>query len=167
VSSVVTLQPATAIFREEQYFDWRVYALIASLEILTGLGLLHQKSWSIELLMGLVVGIGLVMFLVCFVLHMTTEVTPTDIRVWFGWVPIYRRLVPLGELHRVEIVTFRPIADYGFWGIRSGRDGERALIARGNRGVRLELTDGSFLVIGSQRPEELATTLENAIRPIA
>jgi hypothetical protein len=165
VSSVVTLQPATAIFREEQYFDWRVYALIASLEVLTGLGLLQQKAWSIELLMGLVVGIVLVMFLVLFLLHMTTEVTPTDVRVWFGWVPVYRRVVPLGDVRRVEIVTFRPIADYGFWGIRYGRDGERALIARGNRGVRLELADGSFLVIGSQRPEELATTLENALRP--
>ena len=156
VSSVATLQPATAMFREEQYFDWRVYALIASLEVLTGLGLLHQNAWSIELLMGLVVGIGLVMFLVVFLLHMTTEVTPTDVRVWFGWVPVYRRVVPLGDVRRVELVTFRPIADYGFWGIRSGRDGERALIARGNRGVRLELADGSLLVIGSQRPEELA-----------
>ena len=98
VSSVVTLQPATAIFREEQYFDWRVYALIASLEVLTGLGLLHQTAWSIELLMGLIVGIGLVMFLVFFLLHMTTEVTPTDVRVWFGWVPVYRRVVPLGDV---------------------------------------------------------------------
>jgi hypothetical protein len=165
VASVVTLQPARAIFREEQYFDWRVYALIASLEVLTGLALLHQKSWPIELLMGIVVGIGLVMFLVVFLLHMTTEVTPTDVRVWFGWVPVYRRVVPIGDVRRVEIVTFRPIADYGFWGIRYGRDGERALIARGNRGVRLELADGSFLVIGSQRPEELSTTLENALRP--
>jgi hypothetical protein len=165
VSSVVTLQPATAIFHEEQYFDWRVYALIASLEILTGMGLLHQKAWPLELLMGLIVGIGLVMFLVFFLLHMTTEVTPTDLRVWFGWVAVYRRIVPLGDVRRVEIVTFRPIADYGIWGIRSGRDGERVLIARGNRGVRLELADGSFLVIGSQRPEELATILETALRP--
>ncbi len=165
MSSVVTLQPATAIFHEEQYFDWRVYALIALAEVLTGLGLLHRNAWSIELLMGLIVGIGLVMFLVLFLLHMTTEVTPTDARVWFGWVPVYRRVIPLGDVRRVEIVTFRPIADYGIWGIRSGRDGERALIARGNRGVRLELADGSFLLIGSQRPEELATTLENALRP--
>jgi hypothetical protein len=164
VSSVATLQPATAVFREEQYFDWRVYAVIASVEIVTGLGLLHQNAWSLEVLLGLVVGIGLGMFLVLFVLHMTTEVTPTVVRVWFGWVPVYRRVLPTSELCRVEIVTFHPFADYA-WGIRSGRDGERALIARGNRGVRIELTGGSFLVIGSQRPEELAIALENALRP--
>jgi hypothetical protein len=155
------------VFREEQYFDWRVYALIATIELLTGLGLLHGNAPSVELVVCLVIGIGLVMFLVVFLLYMTTEVTPTDLRVWFGWVPAYRRIVPIGELHRVEVVTFRPIADYGFWGICSGRNGERALIARGTRGVRLELADGSVLVIGSQRPEELATALQSALRPNA
>ena len=39
VSSVATLQPAAVVYREEQYFDWRVYALIALGEMLTGLRL--------------------------------------------------------------------------------------------------------------------------------
>ena len=165
VSSVATLQPATALFREEQYFDWRVYALMASVGLLVAAGLLHRNAWSTEFLLGLVVGLGLFGSFMLFLLHMTTEVTPSAVRVWFGWVPVYRRVVPLTEVRRVGLATFRPIADYGFWGARSGRDGERALIARGNRGVRLELADGSFLVIGSQRPEELAQAIESALRP--
>jgi len=165
VSSVATLQPATALFREEQYFDWRAYALIASVEALTALGLLHRSAWSVDLLPGLIIGTGLLLFLAVFLLRMTTEVTPSDVRVWFGWAPIYRRLVPLEGIKRVEPATFRPIADYGFWGIRSGRDGERALIARGNRGVRLELADGSLLVIGSQRSDELARAITTALQP--
>jgi hypothetical protein len=165
VSSVATLQPATALFREEQYFDWRVYAMVAAVEALTGMGFLQQTAWSRELLLGLAIGTGLLLFLAVFVLRMTTEVTPTDVRVWFGWLPIYRRVVLLGDLRRIEPTTFRPIADYGFWGVRSGRDGERALIARGTRGVRLELADGSLLVIGSQRPDELAQALQSTLRP--
>ena len=39
------------------------------------------------------------------------------------------------------------------------------LIARGNTGVRLFLTDGTRLLIGSQRPEALALAVEKAIRP--
>jgi hypothetical protein len=152
------------VFREEQYFDWRIYTLVGSVELLTGLGLLQRTDWRGDLLFGLVVGIGLGIFLALFVLHMTTEVTPVTVRVWFGWIPVYRRELPVEDVRRVEIVTFRPFADYA-WGIRPGRDGERALIARGNRGVRIELAGGSFLVIGSQRPEELATALENALRP--
>ena len=80
MSSVVTLQPATAVFREEQYFDWRVYAFVALVEILTALALLQRTAWSFELLVGMIVGISLGMFLVFVFLHMTTEVTPTDVR---------------------------------------------------------------------------------------
>ncbi len=39
VSSLVTLQPAAVIYREEQYFDWRIYSFIAVGESLTGFGL--------------------------------------------------------------------------------------------------------------------------------
>lgn len=166
VSTVAALPPATALFREEQFFDWRVYAMIAVVEGLTAMGLLHQEVWSRELLTGVVIGMLLLLWLAAVVLRMTTEVTPTDVCVWFGWVPIYRRIIPVVDIRRVEPASFRPIADYGFWGVRSGRDGERAMIARGGRGVRLELADGSLLVIGSQRTEELALAIQAAMRPV-
>jgi hypothetical protein len=165
VSSVASLQPAAVIFREEQYFDWRVYALFALVELLTGLGLVRGNGWSREIVLGLAIGLALLMFVIVFLLHMTTEVTPTDVRVWFGWAPTYRRIVPIGTIRSIDVVTYRPIADYGFWGIRMRRDGERALIARGNRGVRLELTDGTRLLIGSQRPEVLAAAMDRTLRP--
>jgi hypothetical protein len=153
------------VFREEQYFDWWVYAAIALVAVLTGLGVVRGRFWSPEFALGLVIGLALLMMVVVFVLHMTTEVTPTGVRVWFGWAPTYRRIVSIGTVRSIEVVTYRPIADYGFWGIRSGRDGDRALIARGNRGVRLELTDGTRLLIGSQRSEALARAIEDAVRP--
>jgi hypothetical protein len=164
VSSVVTLQPASVVFREEQYFDWRIYTFIALGEMLTGLGLARGRVWWLEFGLGLAIGLGLLMVVIILLLHMTTEVTPSDLRVWFGWLPTYRRYVPIETVRSVEVVTYRPIADYGFWGIRSGPDGERALIARGNRGVRIELTDGSKLLIGSQRPELLAAALDRSLR---
>jgi heme/copper-type cytochrome/quinol oxidase subunit 4 len=164
VSSVASLQPAAVVFREEQYFDWRVYTFFALVEVLTGLVLVKGEGWSRDIVLGLVIGLALLMFVIVFFLHMTTEVTPTHVRVWFGWLPTYRRVVPIGTIRSIDVVTYRPIADYGFWGIRTGRDGERALIARGNRGVRLELTDGSRLLIGSQRAEALASTMDRTLR---
>lgn len=176
MSTVATMRPAAIVFREEQFFDWRVYALIAALELLVGLALvwltrrwdfvasLLAQKWSIEFSLGAALGLALPMVLVVFLLQMTTEVTPTEVRVWFGWVPIYRRVVPISEIRRHQVVQYRPLADYGGWGILSGRDGERVLSARGDRGVRLELSDGTKLLIGSQRPEELAETIERANR---
>jgi hypothetical protein len=96
---------------------------------------------------------------------MTTEVTPSEVRVWYGWVPVYRRAVSIGSVKSHSVVQFRPISDHGGWGILAGRDGERVLTARGNRGVRIELSDGTKLLIGSQRPEELAETIERARSP--
>lgn len=165
MSSVATLQPAAVLFHEEQYFDWRVYALTALVSGLTGLGLVRGRVASIEVALGLLFGLLLVMVLVTFVLHMTTDVTPTEIRIWFGWSPGNSRVVSIAAVQRVEVVTYRPIADYGFWGARAGRDGERAYIARGTRGVRIELKDGTRFLIGSQRADALAATVDGAVRP--
>jgi hypothetical protein len=171
------MRPAATVFHEEQYFDWRVYTLIAGLELLAGYCLvwltrhwgpvaaLLTHRWSLEFNLGLLICLALPLVLAVGLLQMTTEVTPTEVRVWFGWVPIYRRVVSITGIQRYHVVRYRPILDYGGWGIRAGRDGERVLNARGDRGVRLELADGSKLLIGSQRPEELAETIERARRP--
>ncbi len=174
--AVASFQPAAVVYREEQNFDWRVYALAALVEAMMGLTLIwiyqgghipglhgHVRDLAFGLL--LVVEICLVPLVIVGLLRMTTEVTPTDLRIWFGWVPTYRRFVAIGMIERIEVVTYRPLADYGGWGIRTGRDGERVLNARGNRGVRLELTDGTRLLIGSQRPEALALAIDGSLRP--
>jgi hypothetical protein len=173
--SIATLHPPAAVYREEQNFAWWIYALLALMAALAWVApawghaggphpaLAH--GWGLEIPIGLAIGLTLPSVLVVGVLRMTTEVTPGDIRIWFGWIPTYRHAVSLANVERVEVVRYRPIADYGFWGIRTGRDGERVLSARGNRGVRLYLSDGSRLLIGSQRPEALAIALEKAMRP--
>ena len=172
--SVAALRPAAAVFREEQNFAWWVYALLAALFVSTlagavwkGLPLLPSAhGWWIEVPITLLVGLGLPSLLIVGVLRMTTEVTPTDCRVWFGWLPTYRHVVLLSAIQRVEVVRYRPLRDCGGWGIRRGRNGERVLSARGDRGVRLYLADGSQLLIGSQQPEELAEALERAMRTV-
>ncbi len=58
------------------------------------------------------------------------------------------------ELKRYEVRNYRPILEYGGWGIRSGLKG-KAYNVSGNGGVQLELTNGKRILIGSQRPEEL------------
>lgn len=173
MSSVVTLQPPAAIYREEQNFAWWIYALLCGMGAMSWVGLslargafpnhavaIHNASIEFSLLAA---GFGLPLLLTVGVLRMTTEVTPTEVRVWFGWLPTFRQALSLANVQRVEVVRYRPIADYGGWGLRKGRDGERVYNARGDRGVRLYLADGTKLLIGSQRPEELAATIEKAM----
>ena len=170
--TAVAIQPPSAVYREEQRFGWWIYAL---------LGLMVWMAWAIfegkvpgggavvarlspQRLFGAAVGFGLPVVLLVGVLRMTTLVTPTDVRIWFGFLPTYRREIAISGISRVEVVHYRPIADCRGWGVRIGRDGERVLNARGNRGVRLHLVDGSKILIGSQRAEELALAVEGALR---
>ena len=111
-----------------------------------------------------IVGVGLPCLLHVGALRMTTVVTSGYLFVWFGWVPSYRVCLDVADIRAVELVRFQTSRDHVFWGVRRGRDGERILSARGDRGVRLTLSDGSWLVIGSQRPEELAGVLEKLVR---
>ncbi len=172
--SVVAIHPPSAVFREEQRFGWWVYSALA---VIVGL------VWFMLLAPGPVgpmrpmrpmlpfpewfatAFVLSVLLFVAGVLRMTTLVTPAEVRVWFGWIPTRRRSIAIGAIARVEVVRYRPIADCGGWGIRSGPDGERVLNARGDRGVRLHFADGSRILIGSQRPEELALAVEGALRP--
>jgi len=71
------------------------------------------------------------------------------------------RRVPLGLIHSVQTITHNIARDYGGYGIRSTREG-KAYVANGGRGVRLTLDDGEKLVVGSQRPDELAAALDTA-----
>jgi hypothetical protein len=167
--TAVAIQPPSAVFREEQRFGWWIYALLA---------LMMALAWAIfeargpagvrhglQHVVGVAAGFSLPVVFVVGVLRMTTLVTPTDVRVWFGFIPTYRRDIPISSISRVEVVKYRPIADCKGWGVRTGPDGERVLNARGNRGVRLHMVDGSKILIGSQRPEELALAVEGALRP--
>jgi hypothetical protein len=85
---------------------------------------------------------------------LVTEVRNDGVYIRFSPFHLSFRKIGFEELKRHEVRVYRPIRDYGGWGIRSGSKG-KAYNVSGNRGVQLELTNGGRLLIGSQRPEEL------------
>ncbi len=91
-------------------------------------------------------------------LELTTEVRDDALEVRFRGLFV-RRAIPLSEIRHFEVKTYRPIRDYGGWGVRRGAGG-MAYNVSGNRGVELRLEDGKSLLIGSQRPEEFALALQ-------
>ena len=68
--------------------------------------------------------------------------------------------VPLQDVVQVQAITYSPLREYGGWGIRYTKRG-KAYNPMGNRGVRLDYRDGRHLLIGSQRPDELAAATES------
>ena len=89
-------------------------------------------------------------------LRQTTTVESDAVTVRFGF--LHKTRIPFSEIAHAEAVTYRPVRDYGGWGIR-GFGKRRALNARGNQGVLVTRADGSTLLIGSQKPRELLAAL--------
>lgn len=172
--SIAALQTPATVYREEQSFDWWSYVLLGIIMILGVAGFSRPRGdgggltgagWNVLASVVPALGLAIPPILIVGVLHMTTEVVPGRCSVWFGWLPTVRRSLDLGQVTRVEIVQFRLWRDFWGPGIRAFRGGKKAMTARGSRGVRLVLGDGSSLVIGSQNPEALAIAIEHAMRP--
>lgn len=163
-----------AIYREEQWFGWWLYAGLGLICALACVFVFDRTfGWSSPLLsfhgrlLKIIVASGVILppAIVVGVLRMVTLVTPGTVRVSFGFLATYRRDITLDSIVAIEVIQYHPVRDYAGWGIRFGREGERVYNARGDRGVRMQLRDGSKVVIGSQRPEQLALAIEAARRP--
>jgi len=99
--------------------------------------------------------------LLLYIMKLTTKLDSNGLHILF--FPLRRRDIPLNDIARWEARTYRPIRDYGGWGIKVGRRGW-AYNVSGNQGVELEFTNGKKLLIGSQRSEELSAAIATAKR---
>ena len=82
---------------------------------------------------------------------------------------IYVRFFPLqssyrhfkwNQIKQYYVRTYKPISEYGGWGLRWGFFGQgNAYNVTGNKGLQLEFTNGKKLLIGTQKPEELKSAL--------
>jgi hypothetical protein len=84
--------------------------------------------------------------------------------LFIRYVPFVNRMIEFSDIIRCEALTYRPIGDYGGWGIRKGKKG-RAYNVSGKRGVQLELSTGERLLIGSQRADELSKAIKSMMKP--
>jgi len=80
--------------------------------------------------------------------------------VGLGTVGVISRKIRYEDIVRTESVTYRPIAEFGGWGVRFGKDKKRAWTARGNHAMVLHLRDGTRLYVGSDRPHRLEERLK-------
>jgi hypothetical protein len=108
------------------------------------------------------VAFGLALPLLILAANLRTEVRGDAVRLRF--FPFRSRTVAIGDIQECEPRTYRPIGEYWGWGIRWTPGHGWCYTIRGNRGVQLTLAGGKRLLIGSNRPEELAEAI-NSRRP--
>lgn len=110
-------------------------------------------AWALAFVFGLgLPALGLSMRLI-------TEVRPG--LLWVRLSPFRGMSIPTRDIDSAFTREYSPIREYGGWGVRVSRAG-RAYNAYGNEGVQLVLNDGSRILVGSQRSEELVAALRLA-----
>ncbi len=160
-------------FREVQYFRqiwiWLVILFIAGLMWYTVISRLVGRPLGDEpmpaamlIIFWLLFGIGLP--LIAFYARLITEVRNDG--VYFRYIPFhfsFRRIL-FSEIKNYTVRTYRPLWEYGGWGIRYNLRGGWAYNVSGNRGVQFELINGRRILLGSQQPEALAQAIAGQIK---
>lgn len=162
------------IFHEEQRFTqrWLWVMLIVTMLVLVsvfGWGMIEQlvlgKPWgdrpvsdtSLIIISSSILLFCGVMIYLFYSLRLITEVSDKALTIRFH--PVHHKQIPYNEIVTVQARKYRPLYEYGGWGIKYGRSGWAYNII-GDKGVQLELANGKRILIGSQKAEEL----EHAIK---
>lgn len=101
---------------------------------------------------------GIIFPLFMFSVKLVVETRKDALRISF--VPVCTRLVAYDTIRQCRVRTYRPLLEYGGWGVKWGGKKGWSYTMSGNCGVQLELHDGKKLLIGSRNPEELAAAIE-------
>lgn len=119
-------------------------------------------GWEIVMAVGIGIGVPIAITALFVLLKLHTEVRPDGIYVRFFPFHIHFKRFASEDLSECYARQYKPILEYGGWGIRYSIRNGRAYNVSGNKGVQLVFDTGKKLLIGSQNPEQL----EAAIRSI-
>ena len=121
---------------------------------------------SLSQLGSVLVGGGVLLFFVAMTsifMCLDVEVRSDHLFVSFGPVHLVRRRIRYADIESVRAVTYRPIREFGGWGIR-WRGRRTAWTIRGNQAVAITLQSGREIYVGSRFPQRLAGRIEVAMR---
>jgi len=167
------------LFREEQQFRqwwWIVLILGATIPAMVMcIYALYQQT-----VRGIQVGDspapnGVLVIVFVFLCIMLWGYFSLKLEVWIDQDGIHYRFFPLiskkrliskVEIQRFEIRKYKPIIEYGGWGVRRGfgRKWQRAYNVSGNIGLQLYLTNGKKVLFGTQKSQAIMYATEEMMK---
>ena len=157
--------PDPLFYEEQKFRQTRLLILTAIPPIMMTLLAIWQAGlghkWGKQPMSnGSVIGWSIFLWLIylrLITVKLVTELRPGEIAITMRGLWRSARIALKG-VRSARVVTFDPVADWGGYGMRSNQRG-RAYIAGGTEAVELQMTGGSIVLIGSQRPRELARAI--------
>ena len=167
------LKETDIIFQEEQKFgswlQWLVYLCMGVSIVIAVFALIKvsggdNPQQTSDVVLAVIVGIGVPIAIAALflLLKLQTEVRQDGLYIRYFPFHIHFKRFRSEDLSECYARRYRPIWEYGGWGIRYSLRNGKAYNVSGNQGVQLVFKNGKKLLIGSQKPDEL----EAAIREI-
>ena len=113
-------------------------------------------------MVSILLGVILILTGFCFIwlfysMKLITEIKGDSIHIKFS--PFTTKIIHFSEIIKYEIRQYRPIIEYGGWGIRFNRSG-KAYTVSGNIGIQIQLSVGKGILIGTQQPNEFLQAMK-------
>jgi hypothetical protein len=97
---------------------------------------------------------------------LVTEIWSDGIRYKFP--PLIRKIkyLSLAEMASVEVVKYNPLLEFGGWGLRKRLFARKtAYNIKGRIGIRVVLKNGSQIMFGTQKQEEMKRAVDKMLKP--
>lgn len=151
------------LFIEEQPFDRKIFiAVPIILFLICFYGIFQQQilkipfgnnpvsSTTLVLLSFIPIGLMFLMQKTEMITKIYTDGISVRIKPFF----LKEKYLSFDEIERMYAGNYKPIRDYGGWGIRWGKNG-KAYNMGGNMGFHIIMKTGKKILIGSKRPLEM------------
>tara|TARA_Y100001954_G_scaffold237888_1_gene303171 strand:- start:585 stop:1037 length:453 start_codon:yes stop_codon:yes gene_type:complete len=142
------------IFEENQKFtQWWLWVILLSFPIIS-FSPFDEKDINYNHVL-----IGFALPLIFYLLQLRTKVNSEGLHYQFFPFHLKYHTIKTEEIVKIETLQYKPIAEYGGWGIRYGFKG-KAYNTTGNLGVKVHLKNGRNILFGSQKHKDLAKALK-------
>lgn len=110
----------------------------------------------------LIVGLILIIGSPLFIYFIRLEIQVRGNGVYYRFSPFHLRFqrILLDNLRSYQVIHYRPLRDYGGWGIRYGKYG-KAYTLSGNIGIQLVTVDHKKFLLGTNKPDDVKNALDS------
>ena len=107
--------------------------------------------------------IFIVIIILFYLIELRVSINSQGIHYQFFPFHLKSYIIKNNEIEKIEALKYRPLSDYGGWGIRDAYKG-KCYNVKGNLGVKVFLKNGSYVLFGSQKNKELERALKQIIQ---
>ena len=145
------------LYQEKQKFNqWWLWITLCVFPILSLIPFDNSGINYNYVLIGF--GIPLLFYFLEFRIYVTHE------KIYYQFYPIHlkKKVIKIKDIIKIEPVKYKPILEYGGWGIRYTFSG-KAYNVKGNLGVKLHLKNQRHILFGSQNHNQLGAVLQKLL----